>query len=291
MIKNEIEKAKQALISIYTLEKAEFELMWRESDDPEHPLSFWRMSYYQDKRIVGESNKVNWNLLMACDLDTIEEAVAYPIVKTIKNNHYDTVEVPDKLKKYWKPHKIIVEDRAGLRKGDVRTSTNIEFWIKLTNGEWVLDFEERRNNFAAGLTYVPGQYYWMHEGAVPWELSYMNNENPKDNDIVGFMYKGHYFTQTLFIPDQKCICGESETYLDSYEGDNSIKVEVWSVDKFFKRNEVYILNNKMFFNGNFYQREVPESTFITEEEKSKIKKMFPKAESISDDMEWTQIAK
>ena len=295
MITNEVEKAKQALTSIYTLEKAEFELMWRWDNDPEYPTSFWRMTYYQDKRCAYERPaQKNWNLLMACDLDKLEEAVAYPIVKTIKNNHYQSTEVPDKLKKHWKPYKIVVEDDVYIRKDRIRTSTHIQFWIQLTTGEWKLDYEEGRNNFASALTYVPGQYYWMHEGGVPFQLSYTSNEDPQDNDIVGFMYKGHYFTNDHFIPSQKCICGKSKTYYNDYDDDNSIKVEVWSVDKFFEKDTAYIIeDNKVFFNGEFYRDPYikKEAAFLTDKEKNRIKELFPEVKAINTEMEWMNFAK
>lgn len=290
MITNEVEKAKQALTNVYTLEKAEFELMWRWDDDPKYPYSFWRVSYYQDKR-NAEKKEENWNCLTTCDLDKLEEAIAYPIVKTSSNIHYQQTEVPERLQKYWKSYKIIVEDRIRFKKGDVRVGTLIHFWVQLTTGEWKLDYEDRRNGFASALTFVPGHYYWMHEGGVPWELSYINNEEPKNNDIVGFIYKGHYFDKTYYFPEQKCICGESKTYYNDYDEGGSIKVEVWSVDKFFKKDVVYKIDRgRIFYNGEFYRDPyIEETTFLSSQEEERIRKLFPKAKEIETEMSWVNI--
>src|SRR6056297_74763 len=189
MITNNIEKTKQALTNIYTLEKAEFYLLRKEGEDKKYPDMFWRVRYFQDKRQVDKRPvQKNWKLIDEYDVERLEDAVAYPVVKVSSNQKFEEVEIPDKLKKHWKPYCIIVEDGASIRKDRVRTASHIRFYIQLTTGEWKLDYEERRNNFAMALNFVPHQFYWMQEGAVPWELSYLNNENPEENDIIGFMY-------------------------------------------------------------------------------------------------------
>ena len=285
-------QAKALLMGTNYLRQILLNLCWRENkEDPEYPSSFWRVVYQY------QYEKHPWELVHQFDADTLEEAIAHSILGTHSeycgNNMHKTIQLPENLT-HWKPYKISVTEHINRKQqwGELNEHkhTSINYEIRLNTGRWVKDYSEGARNLETALCFVPKMYWEIYEGSVPYHWDYRNTdeEHPSHELYPIFKYDGHYFKSNYYIPDQKCICGESETYYNTYEHDNSVKVEVWRA-RCFEKNIIHFDGTHIIYNDSVIALTEDErdkySGFISSDDMDILRKRYPEAEGYDGDME------
>jgi hypothetical protein len=285
-MKKDIEEAKALLMGTFFLRMAVMNLNFRHNElEPEYPHRFWHVQLCKKYEIEKD-----WDVEHAFDVDTLEEAIARGIIWEPSTIHYETCELPSNLQKHWKYYNITVQESVrrkekwGEKSEDVRARTLYK--ILLTRG-WTEDYDEGAWKLETALAFVPKRYYEMVEGHVPYHWDYHNNEDPKASDYPAFKYDGHYFRTTYYIPSQKCVCGISDTYHNDYEGDNSVKVEVWHA-KCYEKDHIHydgshiIYNDQIMEAGDFRQKL---DGVFKDKEIDELKQLFPDAKGYNGPME------
>lgn len=278
-----VKETKAALLNSYFLSKAEMTLKYRyNEEESEYPTQFWDV-----KLSTQIENQSEWEEILHCHCDSLPESIARLVLNqdSDKLDYYEECEMPSRLKS-WKSYRITVKENISRKKkwGELRESrhASIVYEIKLNNGEWVEDFSESARDLEIGLCFVPKRFWNMSEGFVPYEWDYHNNENQTPSDYPFFEYKGHLFKTTHWFPGQKCVCGTSPDYVNEYENDNSIKVEVWNA-KVYEKNIIYLDSGRIIFNGEVtLATEVPvKLDWIDEKGKEKLKEIFPESKGFN----------
>ena len=284
-----VEEVKAALLNSHHLNKASLYTRYREDkSDPDYHTMFW--SARLETKIENESK---WKEVAHFHCDSLPEAIARLIMARLykgtdkqTNSFYDECEVPDNLPN-WKPYGICITENISRKEkwGETRESrhASIVYEIKLNRGGWTHDFSEGARDLETALCFVPKRFWNMMEGAIPYNWDYRTNENQQPEDYPFFKYKGHLFKTTYWIPDQKCVCGTSDTYIDEYEDDNSVKVEVWDVD-LLEKDIIHYDKTNLFCNGT----QIHASSFndlnlewVGAAERKELKKAFPESKGFS----------
>jgi hypothetical protein len=286
MTSNTLNQAKALLLDTFFLRKIYLNLNFRYNEkEPEYPERFWRVMYYHG------FEKRDWDLVHSFDVDTLEEAIAHGILGTKSEIHYETCDLPNNLKKHWKHYSIIVEEHVnrktkwGELREDVRAGT--QYKIKTDDG-WKDDFSEGAWKLETALAFIPHRYYKMIEGGIPFHWDYHNVDKLDVSAYPMFRYQGHYFKTDHFIPDQKCVCGYSETYNNDYEHDHSVKVEVWDAHM-FEEDVIHYDQGNIIYNGvilpcdSEMKRDL--EGYAKDEMIDRLRNMYPDAKGYNGDME------
>lgn len=286
-----VEEAKDALLGYdiireYILEKKFTNTDGKYISDRFFPKIFWELSHYVDIK-NSEDGKL---LKFRAHTDSLEEAIALAILSKRSGRFYEECE-PQINGAAYKPYRIIVREsyytKEKWREEQIRKTCLVSYQVKGKNGSWIVDYETHSSSAKYALTTVPKFFYEMSEGVlVPYNWCSLTKdiEDQSIEDYPYFEYKGYIFKTTQWIPTQKCVCGECGDYIDEYEGDNSVKVEVWDVD-LFEKDIVYLHENKLVCNNTFLNLGIEELEELDNMDhdamKKKLKSLFPEAKSFN----------
>lgn len=280
-------EAKNYLIHGDFVLKVVFNGLFRKGDD--YPNRFWRVNrYYINKNKKTDVDLDDFSPEIIYDVDTLEEAVASIILNVQSDIKYDPVlpgDIKPNLKNApaWREEKIIFHEYYNFEKE--RNGYFVYYYVK-NNDEYVLDYD---SHFGSGFQYmlidIPKQRRKLLNVPLGWDIR-SEHGGKGIEEYPMFEYKGHLFSTTYYFPKQRAICGESDTYYNEYEGDNSIKTDIEDV-YVFRRNSIYLYEGYVICN-NTYRKQTEEeklfSGFITSKESDIInsfKKEFPEAKELN----------
>lgn len=285
-----VQETKAVLLDTHFLKKIELSLLYKEDpDDEKYPNQFWEVKY---------SNKFekeeDWNLNFSCHCKSLPQAIGQSILLQSNGQFFIQCEIPDNLKKHWRLYKITIIEHITRKEkwGEERINkrASISYQIRLSDGMWAEDYSEGALNLETALCFVPKRYWNMSEGFVPHFLDYRNTDEnlPSHESYPTFKYEGHYFKSTRYIPNQKCICGESDTYYNNYDQNNQVKVEVWDT-QCFEKDVINFDGTHLIFNETVIKLSEEDRKkyegFISDKEMNILRNKFPSAKAYNGDME------
>lgn len=257
------------------------------SEDPDHPTEFWnvkKFTYRINMENLRKPREEEWQLIHSFQTKTLEHAISHCILGTTTQDVFNPCPLPERLKDYWMRHKFIITQSITSKiKWDekrINRSTQFELFDYIRDKE-IKSYEGGRWKIDYLLSELPSILVKLSEGLpFGFTTSDVLKHNPVER-FPWFLYKNKLYKSTYYIHDQKCICGDP---VDSISGEN-IKVEAWSVQKFYKKDEIYIDDNTIFYNGITQPFVKNESIYMSNEAKQQLKLMFPDAERYNCDME------
>ena len=290
-MRSTVEIAKSLLTNTEIITKIVMTEHWRdrEEKDNDTPESFWKIKRYEyriDMETLKRPKDEDWTLVQSFETAKLPEAVAHCILGSVSKDKFVEVPLPPRLMEHWSRYEIQINESISSKTkwDEIRIDRRANVTMYETfNGKTIECHADGRFNMNYLLTEIPSIFTQQTEG-LPYgfKLSEMLQKNPVDR-FPYFLYKGHVFRSTHYVTSQKCMCGESDTFYNDYEEDNTIKVEITSIDRFFQEDEIYIEKTNIYFNGQTLQWR-DKSTILIDTDKKNIKQLFPTAKYYHSDM-------
>lgn len=281
-----VEEVKEILTNTRNLKRYVFsEYFRKDEDEPDYPNRFWNVELYTYRVSLDDCSiprdLVDWNFQSSFQTATIEEAVSYAVVGGQDDKEFDAVELPDRLQDHW--YKNIIDARESVyikeKWGDRQLRSSAGFTVyDVFKHDIIESWSESSLNLNYVLTKIPSTLIRLSE-TLPYGFSTPDimKENPEVK-FPYFIYKGYVFKTTHYIHDQRCICGECAEYYDEYNGDNSIKIEIWDVDHFLQDGIIYSDDGWYYYNGQRIKaKEVLENAKDHNGVMENLKQQFPDA--------------
>lgn len=286
MLKTLIEEAKEALTNTRLLRKYIFlECLRKNEKEPKYPKRFWQTHVYSfrvnlEKCSIPKDIRL-WKHECSYSSYKLEEAIAHAVVGSQDDKEFEKVEIPDHLKSRWSLWQIeayqsvYIKEKWGEK--DLRSICGINYF-EFFDGKDYNSYNESFSGWEYALCQIPSKIAKLTE-QMPYGLCTPEViKDPVEEKFPYFIYKNHVFKTTYYIHDQRCVCGNSSSYYNDYEEDNSVKVEVWEVDRFLKKDIIYNIDGWLFCNNEKCQAPKKHISFKQENEfKKLLKEKFPHA--------------
>jgi len=286
-----VEEAKNLLTNTEIINRFIIESDYTPSDDPKYPTSFWKIkkfNYRIDMDILKKPQTNDWEIIQSFQAKTLEEAIAHCILGTQSDKKFESCPLPEHLIKNWLKQRFVIEETISskIKWEEKRINRNVCYQLyDILDDKEMQSYSGSRWKIDYLLSELPSLLTKLGEG-MPFGFS--TPDILKLDPIKRFpwfTYENKLYESTHYIHDQKCICGNLAGYSGSYDEKYNIKVEIWSVQKFYQKDEVYIDGDKMFYNGVVKPFVKNYSTYIDNETKQNIKSIFPRAKRYNCEME------
>lgn len=289
-----VDEVKNLLTNSEVITRLIVESDYTPSEDPKYPTEFWkikRFNYRINMDSLRKPSDNDWELIQSFQTKTLEEAIAHCILGTITNDVFLPCPLPENLQ--WCKHCFDIKESISSKiKWEERRINRNTFFIlyDIFQDKVVESYSGSRWKINYLLAELPSTLTRVTED-LPYGFSTSNiiKQNPVEH-YPWFMYNNKLYSSTQYIHDQKCICGKplKEYNFREYDGsENDLKVEIWSVQKFFSRDCVYIYDtNTVFCNGIPGLVPIDDSSvYISNEIKKQMKLMYPEADRYDGKME------
>jgi len=279
-----VDEVKNLLTDTEIINRFIIESDYTPSDDPKYPAEFWKIKKFNYRINMDNLRKPSdndWELIQSFQIKTLEESIAHCILGTTTNDTFLPCPLPENLQ--WCKHRFDIRESISskIKWEERRINRNTSFTLyDIFQDKVVESYSGSRWKINYLLAELPSTLIKVAED-LPY--GFLTADIIKQNPVERypwFMYNNKLYSSTQYIHDQKCICGKPIKEYDFHKYDeDDLKVEIWSVQKFFTRNYVYIYDtNTVFCNGIPGLVSIDDkSAFISAETKKQMKLMYPEA--------------
>lgn len=282
-----LDEVKNLLTDTEMITRLIIESDYTPSEDPDRPTEFWtikRFIYRINMESLKKPKEDEWQHIHSFQTKTIEQAIAHCILGTTSTDIFIPCQLPERLVDYWPRHRFVITQNISSKikweERRINRSTQFELFDYIRNKE-IKSYEGSRWKIDYLLSELPSILIRLSE-ELPFGFSTSDilKNNPVER-FPWFLFKNKLYKNTHYIHDQRCVCGDP---IDSTD-DRDIKAEIWSVQKFYQKDEIYINDNEAFCNGKIKLFNKNDSIYIEEETKKQLKLLFPEARRYNGEME------